>query len=166
MRGGGSPTLPLIAALAFQASGRAGEADADKGLGFVELDAQAKQLVGNAARERAGHGRGIIIPLFSNSGFMSFLRNLICSMRRLSVNNWIVIGMDNRTCPALMGSPGRGEQSECVFPYGEGGGVTAERVGPRGGASESGPRRSEVRRMSRLTRRAGEAAPGQAGQPG
>jgi hypothetical protein len=126
MRGGGSPTLPLIAALAFQASGRAGEADADKGLGFVELDAQAKQLVGNAARERAGHGRGIIIPLFSNSGFMSFLRNLICSMRRLSVNNWIVIGMDNRTCPALMGSPGRGEQSECVFPYGEGGGVTSQ----------------------------------------
>ena len=127
MRGGGSSTLPLIAALAFQISGHAGEADEDKGLGFVELDAHAKQLVGNAARERAGYGRGIIIPLFSNRGFMSFLRNLICSMRRLSVNNWIVIGMDNGTCPALMGSPGRGEQSECVFPYGEGGGVTSQR---------------------------------------
>ena len=48
---------------------------------------------------------------------MPFLRNLVCSMRRLHVNNWMVIAMDNATCPTLMGAPGDGEQSACVYPY-------------------------------------------------
>ena len=91
------------------------------GLGFVELDAHAMRVVGAAARRRASYSRApgepTIIPLFSNHGFLPFLRNLICSMRRLRVNNWLVIAMDNATCPALMGAPGNGEQSACVYPY-------------------------------------------------
>ena len=91
------------------------------GLGFVELDAYATSVVGPAAKVRATYGQGpggpIVIPLFSNAGFMPFLRNVICSMRRLHVNNWLVIAMDNATCPTLMGTPGDGEQSACVYPY-------------------------------------------------
>ena len=90
-------------------------------LGFVKLDDYAISVVGAAAKVRAQYGQGpggpIVIPLFSNHGFMPFLRNTICSMRRLHVNNWLVIAMDNKTCPTLMGTPGDGEQSACVFPY-------------------------------------------------
>lgn len=103
------------------------EADSSRGLGFVKLESYAQSLVSAAARKRARFGDGIIIPLFSNSGFLPFLRNLICSMRRLSVHNWLVIAMDNKTCPALMGSAGRGEQTVCVYPYDEdGAGVTSQ----------------------------------------
>ena len=117
--------LLLVAGLAC-VRGRRGEADSDKGLSFVSLDERARKLVGDAAHARARYGQGTVIPLFSNVGFMSFLRNLICSMRRLRVHNWIVIAMDNATCPALMGKPGLGEQSACVYPYGEGEGVTSQ----------------------------------------
>jgi hypothetical protein len=90
-------------------------------LGFVALDEYATRLVGAAARARAAYGVGdggpIIIPLFSNHGFLPFLRNLICSMRRIKVRNWLTIAMDNRTCFALMGTPGDGERSACVYPY-------------------------------------------------
>ena len=86
-------------------------------LGFVALDSYATGVVGPAAKIRASYGEGTVIPLFSNHGFLPFLRNLICSMRRLRVNNWLVIAMDNETCPALMGTPGDGEQSACVYPY-------------------------------------------------
>ena len=102
----------------LRAAKGAHEADTEKGLSFVRLDEYAKHLVGNAAHARAKYGKGIVIPLFSNLGFVPFLRNLICSMRRLQVHNWLVIAMDNSTCPALMGSPGLGEQSACVYPYG------------------------------------------------
>jgi len=126
-RGHGSTLAALLLASVVSAKQqRPAEADADKGLSFVALDEEAKAFVGAAARERAKYGEGIVIPLFSNRGFMSFLRNLICSMRRLRVNNWLVIAMDNETCPALMGKPGRGEQSACVYPYAEAGGVTSQ----------------------------------------
>ena len=101
-------------------------------LGFVELDAYARGLVGPAARARAKYGGGTLIPLFSNSGFMPFLRNLICSMRRLRVHNWMVIAMDNETCPLLMGQPGLGEQSACVYPYQSATGSVAASTSPNG----------------------------------
>ena len=90
-------------------------------LGFVDLDSYAIGVVGAAAKVRASYGQGaggpIVIPLFSNHGFLPFLRNVICSFRRLHVNNWLVIAMDNTTCMNLMGTPGDGEQSACVYPY-------------------------------------------------
>ena len=86
-------------------------------LGFVELDDAAISVVRPAAERRAAHGGGIIIPLFSNRGFMPFLRNLICSMQRLRVDAWLVIAMDNSTCPALMGTSSDNDGSACVFPY-------------------------------------------------
>ena len=101
-------------------------ADADRGLSFVQLDAHAKGLVGPAARERGQNGEGIVIPLFSNRGFVPFLRNLVCSLRRLQINNWMVIAMDNETCPELMRTSGHGEQSACVYPYANEG-VTSQR---------------------------------------
>ena len=58
-----------------------------------------------------------MIPLFSNRGFVPFLRNLVCSLRRLHVNNWMVIAMDNETCPELMGRSGHDEPAACVYPY-------------------------------------------------
>lgn len=93
-------------------------ADISRQLGFVTLSDEAKALVTPAARDRARYGHGTIIPLFSNRGFLPFLRNLICSMRKVNVRNWMVIAMDNETCPALLGNPGLGEQSSCVHPYG------------------------------------------------
>ena len=88
-------------------------------LGFVALDEFAISTVRQAAAERAANGDGIIIPLFSNHGFLPFLRNLICSMRRLHVNNWLVVAMDNATCPALFdgGSLNADERLACVYPY-------------------------------------------------
>ena len=95
-------------------------------LGFVALDEHAKGVVGPAAAARASAER-IVIPLFSNRGFLPFLRNLICSMRRLNVENWLVIAMDNSTCPALQNTVG-GElpPSACVHPYSMSGAVTSE----------------------------------------
>ena len=90
-------------------------------LGFVELDDHAIRAVKPAAASRAANGDGVIIPLFSNRGFMPFLRNLICSMKRLKVRNYLVIAMDNATCPALMDTPNMlspgDRQSSCVYPY-------------------------------------------------
>ena len=65
-------------------------------LGFVELDAYALSVVRPVAAARASYGDGsTIIPLFSNYGFLPFLRNLLCSFHRLRVQNFIVIAMDN-----------------------------------------------------------------------
>jgi hypothetical protein len=91
----------------------AGTPTAPSGLGFVALDEFAKSLVQPVAAVRAERGGGIVIPLFSNLGFLPFLRNLLCSMQRLEVNNWVVIAMDNGTCPAL----GVGDPTACVYPY-------------------------------------------------
>lgn len=89
-----------------------------KALGFVELDAYALSVVRPAAAARANDG--IVIPLFSNLGFLPFLRNLLCSMHRVNVRNFLVIAMDNATCPALLGQGSAGgawPAESCVFPY-------------------------------------------------
>ncbi len=52
-------------------------------LGFVRLSEEAKAAVAPLAAARA-HG-GILIPLFSNRGYLPYLRNVICSMQRLAV---------------------------------------------------------------------------------
>lgn len=89
-------------------------------LGFVELDAYALSVVRPVAAARASYGDGsTIIPLFSNYGFLPFLRNLLCSFHRLRVQNFIVIAMDNETCPALQ-KEGAGDAwsvAACVYPY-------------------------------------------------
>ena len=53
-------------------------------LGFVALDSYATGVVGPAAKIRASYGEGTVIPLFSNHGFLPFLRNLICSIAAAS----------------------------------------------------------------------------------
>ena len=35
----------------------------------------------------------------------------------LRVDAWLVIAMDNSTCPALMGTSSDNDGSACVFPY-------------------------------------------------
>ena len=60
------------------------------------------------------HANGrLVMPLFANTGFVPFLRNLLCSVERLGVANWFAVGLDNRTCSSL------GEQvnGRCVHPY-------------------------------------------------
>ena len=103
-------------------------------LGFVELDEPAIRAVAPVAKARvalrkgAPEGGDVLIPLFSNGGFLPFLRNLLCSLRRLEVRNYLVIAMDNATCPnlwrdrgdALRAGGGEGEgypATECVYPY-------------------------------------------------
>ena len=108
---------PILLALLLLSSW-ASSAGALQSLGFVDLDAAAIAAVAPAAKVRAANGGGIIIPLFSNAGFMPFLRNLICSMKRLEVESWLVVAMDNKTCPTLLATPGLGEDSSaCTFPY-------------------------------------------------
>eukprot|EP00966_Prymnesium_polylepis_P274512 6342608-Prymnesium_polylepis.1 len=80
---------------------------------YVALDAQMHSIVLQAAQLRAKDG--VLVPLFANVGFMSFLRNVLCSIMRLNVDNWLVVAMDNRTCDTLgssFSSPG-----SCVHPY-------------------------------------------------
>jgi len=90
-------------------------------LGFVDIDDTMRRTVLTAAAARARTlpfaGR-TIVPLFANHGFGLFLRNLLCSMARLEVENWLVVSMDNRTCvdPRNL-RVGMREPHACVFPY-------------------------------------------------
>ena len=75
-----------------------------------------RELVGNAAASR--HIDNILIPLFTNVAFLPFLKNLLCSMRRLQVKNWMVMAMDNATCPGLAHSDFLDAEAHgCVQPY-------------------------------------------------
>ena len=82
---------------------------------FAVLDAGQRQMVGEAATKR--HADGILVPLFANAAFLPFLKNLLCSMRRLGVGNWFVIAMDNATCPGLQSGGFLTEAHACVEPY-------------------------------------------------
>ena len=42
-----------------------------------------------AARARDG----VVVPLFSNLGFVPFLKNLLCSMDRVRVSNWVCLAL-------------------------------------------------------------------------
>ena len=94
----------------------------------------AVESAARAARARAGPSQ-LVMPLFSNAGFMPYLRNLLCSLQRLDVDNWFVIALDNETCPLLGATEGH-----CVQPYrdGGGGGSGAGSNGGGGGGGRSG----------------------------
>jgi hypothetical protein len=82
---------------------------------FVVLDDHMKRLVGDAVTAR--HQNRVIVPLFSDVGFMPFLKNLLCSIAQFQVENWVVVSMDNATCGALRAT-GFAQQAEaCVQPY-------------------------------------------------
>ena len=98
--------------------------DAEPG-GMLAVESAAR-----AARARAGPSQ-LVMPLFSNAGFMPYLRNLLCSLQRLDVDNWFVIALDNETCPLLGATEGH-----CVQPYRDGGGGGSG-AGSSGSASRS-----------------------------
>ena len=84
---------------------------------LIALDSSMQQLVGTAAAQR--HDGHVLVPLFANVGFLPFLKNLLCSMRRVHVHNWLVVSMDNATCPGLQrgGFVTAGDPHACVEPY-------------------------------------------------
>lgn len=100
------------------------------GAEFVTLDNGMKRIVGRAAAKRVDEQTNLLVPLFSNLAFAPFLKNLLCSMRRLSVSNWMVVSMDNATCPELRRTgfvdPIK-DRHACVEPYLERPLVTAAR---------------------------------------
>ena len=108
--GGGFPRqLSAKAALRKKKGGNS------SGPSFIALDDHMKQLVRSSVAVR--HQNRVIVPLFTDVGFMPFLKNLLCSIARLQVDNWAVVAMDNATCPALR-STGFAQQAQaCVQPY-------------------------------------------------
>ena len=95
-------------------------------LALVSIDDTMRSQVDPLVEARAGRStaasgsRGLIIMLFTNSGFMPFLKNLICGMERVHVTNYLVVGFDNATCPAMAEDFGLGQAPtvpRCVFPY-------------------------------------------------
>jgi len=98
---------------------------AKEALSLVAIDDLMRSQVDPLVAARAGPptsaraSRGLIIMLFSNSGFTPFLKNLICGMDRVGVHNYLAMGFDNRTCPLLTGDIGLrgGQEASCVFPY-------------------------------------------------
>ena len=86
--------------------------------GGSSLDEQARTAVTRLAHRRARDG--IIIMLQSNLGFLPFLRNVICSMARLHVYNFLVVALDNATCAGLGSSAltaAREASHACVYPH-------------------------------------------------
>jgi len=95
-------------------------------LSLVDIDDIMRTQVDPLVELRAGPStargsRGLIIMLFTNAGFMPFLKNLICGMERVAVTNYLVVAFDNSTCPALRPDfrLRRAVTSDpsCVFPY-------------------------------------------------
>ncbi|EOD11118.1 hypothetical protein EMIHUDRAFT_214938 [Emiliania huxleyi CCMP1516] len=85
-------------------------------LAMVTLDETMTSLVDPLVAARARDG--VVVPLFSNLGFVPFLKNLLCSMDRVRVSNWVVIALDNSTCAPIRGGFGLAyTSSACVFPY-------------------------------------------------
>jgi hypothetical protein len=89
--------------------------DFPAGVPLDSLTPTMRRMVGTAAAER--HREHIIIPLFSNAGMTAMLINLLCSMRRVAVRNWMAIAMDNRTCDRLPGTFRADGPHACVHPY-------------------------------------------------
>ena len=97
------------------------------GAEFLELSSSMHDLVGRAAAQR--HDNHILVPLFSNAAFMPFLKNLLCSMRRLQVRNWLAIALDGEICPCLRRTAFlEGHPHACVEPYLEQPLVTGDRA--------------------------------------
>ena len=86
-------------------------------LTYVALDAAMQRIVGAAVAKR--HADRIIVPLFANVGVLAYLKNLLCSIRRVRVRNWLVVALDrNETCGGLArGGFVREGSHACVSPY-------------------------------------------------
>ena len=94
---------------------------------FLELTRSMHSIVGRAAAHR--HDNHILVPLFSNAAFLPFLKNLLCSMRRLQVRNWLTVSLDSETCPSLRRADFlEGHPHACVEPYFEQPLVTGDRA--------------------------------------
>jgi hypothetical protein len=86
--------------------------------GYQTLEVDARRQVNSVAKLRARNGT--LIMLSSNKGFLPFLRNLICSLVRVEVHNWLIIALDNVTCSSLTATPiAPGLAEACVYPYGQ-----------------------------------------------
>ena len=107
-------------------------------IGYIALDDHMKSVVTYAISSR--HIERVILPLFSNLGFMPYLKNLLCSITRLNVSrrhpppaharalrlsvtdarqieNYAVISMDNLMCAALRATGFTQPAEACVSPY-------------------------------------------------
>jgi hypothetical protein len=91
------------------------EAAASGALEYMHLDAHMKGEVGRAVARR--HRNRVIVPLFSNLVIMPFLKNMLCSMARLQVENWAVVSLDMETCSALKARGFATARDSCVEPY-------------------------------------------------
>lgn len=87
----------------------------NRSVGYVQLDDDMKDVVGNAVRAR--HMNRLIVPLFSNLGFMPYLKNLLCSMTRVKVESYVVVSMDNVMCSHLRAKGFTQPPDACVQPY-------------------------------------------------
>ena len=86
-------------------------------LAFVPIDASMGAAVWPIASARASPDDRILIPLFATVGFLPYLKNTLCSFRRVRLEHWIVIAMDNATCPALAQTMGETAGAACIHPY-------------------------------------------------
>ena len=87
---------------------------------MVALDKRMMSLVDPVVAARARDN--VIIPLFSNRGFLPYVKNLLCSVDRVSVDNWMVLALDNATCAPIAAGFGLVNQQPnsgqpCVYPY-------------------------------------------------
>ena len=82
------------------ASGAASPTVPKKEIHLAALEARGQQYVGQMAAARAlmlpsgDSVSRVVVPLFSNTGFLPYLRNLICSMTRVNVHNWCATLLD------------------------------------------------------------------------
>ena len=82
---------------------------------LTPLDPPSRLAVHRVATRYASTDRTLVM-LQSNSGFVSYLRNIVCSMQRLHVRNWFLIALDDATCTAFADS-GEENARRCVYPY-------------------------------------------------
>ena len=91
------------------------EAAASGALEYMNLDSYMKGEVGRAVAAR--HRNRVVVPLFANLVVLPFLKNMLCSMARLSVENWAVVALDMETCGALKARGFATAPDSCVEPY-------------------------------------------------
>lgn len=70
------------------------------------------------AATAAADAHRVVMPLYANVGFMPFLKNLLCSVARIPVDNHFIVAMDNQTCGVLSQPFGLPHTApRCVHPY-------------------------------------------------
>ena len=115
----GRPPLPSIAAVLQQHTVTVAD---NKGMswprvpGSVPTEAGRAQVLETAAVKQ--DSAGVVMPLYANTGFLPFLRNLLCSLSRIgTVRNHFIIALDNSTCGTLQIPFGLANSVSCVHPY-------------------------------------------------